>query len=103
MQYILDSIAKGIREMSIDETQELDAPFIAFHARFGASQTIFGKDQEIYGENEPADRIYEVMSGALRAYRPLADGRRQICAFHLPGDVFGLEDGANHRFTAEAI
>lgn len=27
-------------------------------------------------------------------------GRRQIGAFHLAGDVFGLEDG---RFTAEAI
>jgi CRP/FNR family nitrogen fixation transcriptional regulator len=33
----------------------------------------------------------------------LSDGRRQIGAFHLPGDVFGLEAGANHRLAAEAI
>ena len=29
--------------------------------------------------------------------------RRQIGAFHLPGDIFGLENGDLHRFTAEAI
>jgi len=33
----------------------------------------------------------------------LPDGRRQINSFHLPGDIFGLENGATHRFTAEAI
>ena len=33
----------------------------------------------------------------------LADGRRQIGAFHLPGDIFGVENGDLHRFTAEAI
>ena len=32
------------------------------------------------------------------------DGRRQIGAFHLAGDVFGLENGdKHHRFTAEAV
>lgn len=33
----------------------------------------------------------------------LADGRRQIGAFYLPGDVFGLESGSVHRLTAEAV
>ncbi len=33
----------------------------------------------------------------------MSDGRRQIGAFHLVGDVFGLENGDVHRFTAEAI
>ena len=33
----------------------------------------------------------------------LSDGRRQIGAFHLPRDIFGLENGDFHRFTAEAI
>jgi CRP/FNR family transcriptional regulator, nitrogen fixation regulation protein len=89
--------------MSISETQVSDAPFIAFHARFGASNTFFEKDQEIYSEYEPAHSIYEVIGGAIRSYKGLSDGRRQICAFHLPGDVFGLENGASYRFTAEAI
>jgi len=33
----------------------------------------------------------------------MSDGRRQIGAFYLPGDIFGLENGGFHRFTAEAI
>ena len=78
-------------------------PVIAIHAKFGASETSYGKDEEIYGESEPAECIYEVIRGAVRSYKVLSDGRRQICAFHLPNDIFGLENGTNYRFTAEAI
>ena len=58
---------------------------------------------EIFGQAEPADYIYQVIQGAVRSYKLLSDGRRQIGAFHLPGDIFGLENGDVHRFTAEAI
>jgi CRP/FNR family nitrogen fixation transcriptional regulator len=68
----------------------------------GASMR-FERNTEIYGEDEPADYVYKVVSGAVRSYKLLSDGRRQIGAFHLPGDVFGLEAGDDHRFTAEAI
>ena len=68
----------------------------------GASMR-FERNTEIYGEDEPADYVYKVVSGAVRSYKLLSDGRRQIGAFHLPGDVFGLEAGDEHRFTAEAI
>ena len=44
-----------------------------------------------------------MIEGAVRSYKLLSDGRRQIGAFHLPGDIFGLENGDFHRFTAEAI
>ena len=39
----------------------------------------------------------------MRSYKLLSDGRRQIGAFHLVGDIFGLTNGENHRFTAEAV
>lgn len=39
----------------------------------------------------------------MRTYKLLSDGRRQINSFHLPGDMFGLENGASHRFTADAV
>src|SRR5271156_4271905 len=58
---------------------------------------------EIYAEKEPADYVYQVKTGAVRSYKLLSDGRRQIGAFHLVGDIFGLENGGAHRFTAEAI
>ena len=41
--------------------------------------------------------------GAVRNHKLLSDGRRQIGAFHLPGDTFELENGDCYRFTAEAI
>ena len=63
----------------------------------------FGRNAEIYGENEPADFVYKVVSGTVRTYKVLADGRRQIGAFYLPGDIFGLESGDEHSFSAEAV
>jgi len=63
----------------------------------------YKKGTEIFGEKEPADYVYQVVTGAVRSYKLLSDGRRQIGAFHLTGDIFGLEIGSDHRFTAEAI
>lgn len=63
----------------------------------------YARNTEIYGENEPAEYLYKVVSGAVRTYKVLADGRRQIGAFYLPGDIFGLEAGEDHTFSAEAI
>jgi len=61
------------------------------------------RNVEIYGEEEPAEYLYQVLTGAVRTYKVLQDGRRQIGAFHLPGDVFGLEAGEVHSFSAEAV
>jgi CRP-like cAMP-binding protein len=63
----------------------------------------FRRNEEIFGENEPADYLYKVASGTVRTYKILNDGRRQIAGFHLPGDVFGLETGDEHTFSAEAV
>ena len=63
----------------------------------------FRSNEEVIGEGEPADYIYRVVSGAVRTIKFGADGRRQIMAFHFPGDVFGLEFGAEHSLSAEAV
>jgi CRP-like cAMP-binding protein len=63
----------------------------------------FARNTEIYGENEPAEYLYKVITGTVRTYKVLNDGRRQIGAFYLPGDIFGLEVGDEHGFSAEAI
>ena len=69
----------------------------------GRGRCRFDRNVEIYGEDEPADYVYKVVSGAVRTYKVLSDGRRQIGAFYLPGDIFGLEIGDEHSFSAEAI
>jgi CRP/FNR family nitrogen fixation transcriptional regulator len=63
----------------------------------------FVKDEEIFGEDDRANCFYKVLSGAVRTSKLLSDGRRQIDAFHLPGDIFGIETGEAHRFSAEAL
>ena len=73
------------------------------HGGLVASEFTYRKEEEIYGEDEPADYVYQVIRGAVRSYKLLSDGRRQIGAFHLPGDVFGLESGETHRLATEAI
>src|SRR5438046_7953084 len=67
--------------------------------RLNLNEFSYKKGSEIFGEKEPADYVYQVTSGAVRSYKLLSDGRRQIGAFHLVGDTFGLEIGADHRLT----
>src|SRR4051794_470602 len=70
------------------------------HAKVSSSDFKYVKHHEIFGQAEPAEYIYQVIEGAVRTHKLLSDGRRQIGAFHLPGDIFGLENGEFHRFTA---
>jgi CRP/FNR family nitrogen fixation transcriptional regulator len=73
------------------------------HRSVSSSDHKYARATEVFGEEEAAEYIYQVIEGAVRTHRLLPDGRRQIGAFHLAGDIFGLENGDSHRFTAEAI
>ena len=68
----------------------------------GSARTL-AKDEEVFGEGDRVTHFYKVVSGAIRTSKLLSDGRRQIDAFHLPGDIFGIEAGDEHRFSAEAV
>jgi CRP/FNR family nitrogen fixation transcriptional regulator len=63
----------------------------------------FEAEEEIYAEGDCVVHFYKVVSGAVRTYRLLSDGRRQIDGFHLAGDIFGLEAGAERRTGADAL
>jgi CRP/FNR family nitrogen fixation transcriptional regulator len=64
--------------------------------------TLYHAGAEIYAQGDKCHGLFEVAFGAVRVYRLLADGRRQISAFHLAGETFGLEAGSIHLFFAEA-
>jgi CRP/FNR family nitrogen fixation transcriptional regulator len=80
-------------------------PFIddLTESRSPGGTILFGRNQSIYGEGDPAVCFYKVTSGAVRSYKVLRDGRRQIAAFYLVDDIFGVEAGAEHCLSAEAI
>ena len=63
----------------------------------------YASKSEIIRENDPTDRVYEVISGEVCTSRMLREGRRQIAGFYFSGDVFGLESGEKQVITAEAI
>ncbi len=63
----------------------------------------YAQGREIYGEGDPAECFFEVGFGVVRTCKFLGDGRRQIDAFHMAGDIFGLEITADYTFSAEAV
>jgi len=72
-------------------------------AELPETEANYDRGEEICGEGEPTTYVYRVISGAVRTYKVLRDGRRQIDAFYLPGEAFGLNAGDTHLVTAEAI
>lgn len=88
----IDAVRQARSARSVDTTLDL----------MGAAVN-FGRNAEIFGEGEPADYLYKVVSGAVRICKLMSDGRRQIGAFYLPGNIFGLEAEDIHHFSAEAI
>ena len=63
----------------------------------------FAAGEEIYAQEEETDLVYQLVDGVVRTSRLLSDGRRQIGDFYYPRDLFGLETGPEHRFSAEAL
>lgn len=61
------------------------------------------REEEIYGEGEQATFLYKVVSGVVRTCAFDANGRRLVEGFYFTGDLFGLENGDTHTFTAEAV
>jgi CRP/FNR family nitrogen fixation transcriptional regulator len=59
--------------------------------------------REIFAEGNETDVFYKVLSGVVRVCKFLSDGRRQIEAFHVAGEVFGFELGWEHTLSAEAV
>jgi CRP/FNR family transcriptional regulator, nitrogen fixation regulation protein len=59
--------------------------------------------ERIFEQGERAGKIFMVKSGVVRFYHLLADGRRQISAFYMPGEVFGFAQKDTHEFFAEAV
>ncbi len=66
-------------------------------------QTSIECNATIFREGDPAQHLYEITVGAVKLYKLLSDGRRQIIAFLFPGDFFGLSLNGTYAYTAEAM
>lgn len=59
--------------------------------------------QPIIDEGEPADYLFNVTSGAVKLYKLLPDGRRQITGFLFAGDFLGIAMNEKYAYSAEAL
>jgi CRP-like cAMP-binding protein len=69
----------------------------------GGTTIVMKRDDALFREGDPAECYFKVLSGAVRGCNLLADGRRHIGDFFLPGDFIGLDAAKFYGFTAEVV
>lgn len=94
--------ATAIRPHVMPAAVFLQAPVIRRPTLASQSRRLC-RGEALYVQGDAAEFFYKVVTGSIRSSKLLSDGRRQVDAFLLPGDIFGLEAGAEHRFTAETL
>ncbi len=80
--------------MSNDDISELE--LLAHHQDIEPRMPLFHA-------GDKAQFVYTVTSGSVRLQRDLADGRRQVIGFAMPGDFIGLSPEENYSFSADAL
>jgi len=59
--------------------------------------------QSIFQEGDEADFVYNILEGAVRLFKLLPDGRRQITGFLYSSDFLGLALKEHYAYSAEAV
>ena len=80
--------------LSAEEVHALEQVTTSYTVDNGATIARAGEDRL---------HVYTLTSGALRLVRTLADGRRLVSGFVLPGDYVGLSGSDTYRYDIEAI
>ena len=59
----------------------------------------FDRRRTIVSEGAPALSFFSIVSGVVKLYRSLPDGRTQIIGFRFPGDFFAIGLRLLHRLS----
>jgi len=100
-----------IRARTLDVRGKLPAPIINLLTRSQQSKvrsisTMLDYQRggrTIFSEGEDAHFVYCVNSGVVRISRCAEGGRRQVLAFMMPGDLFGIPESGIYLNSAEAV
>lgn len=63
----------------------------------------FKSGETLFFEGDQAGACFIVQDGALKLYKLLPDGRRQITGFLFKGDFLGLSSNDEYAYTAEVL
>lgn len=87
-----------------DHRIDIEKPCENLPEQAGLGVTIkVGAGQTIVIEGDPIDHYFVIVSGTVRLYKAVVDGRRQIIDFFGPTDCFGLTGLDEHAYSVEAI
>ncbi|MEO1193821.1 MAG: helix-turn-helix domain-containing protein [Pseudomonadota bacterium] len=90
----------GVRSLTVcaplDEVGLTAVDAIAVRKTFGAGEGLFD-------EGERAEHVFNVTEGAVKIFKLLSDGRRQVTGFLFAGDFLGLASGEAYAYSAEAM
>jgi CRP/FNR family transcriptional regulator len=86
---------EGIRHQILSDYERAQLARISSVVRFT-------KGERIYNEGEPADAAFNIVSGAVTAYREFSEHRQHTAAFLYPGDIFGLSEQGRYTNAARA-
>lgn len=66
-------------------------------------QFVIAPRTPVFLAGDKARFVYTITSGLVRLQRDLADGRRQVIGFAMPGDFIGLSPDDTCSFSADAL
>ena len=90
----------GIRWLGVcaalDDAEQRDLEAIMSHRHLDRGQSLLV-------DGDRADFAYNVISGGIKLFKSLSDGRTQITGFLLAGDFLGLPVRGTYVYSAEAL
>jgi CRP/FNR family transcriptional regulator len=63
----------------------------------------FRKGERIYGAGDRANAVFNIITGVVKSYRTLSDGRQHIVGFLFADDLIGLAENGTYVNSAEAV
>ncbi len=76
-------LCQGVKDQDIDGSAALELSH--------APVRIYEEGEPIYLQGDPSEYVFNLISGWVALHRDMADGRRQIVRFLLPGALFGVQ------------
>jgi CRP/FNR family transcriptional regulator len=68
-----------------------------------AIRKVYEPGQAVFWEGDRSEFVYKLLSGAIKGYKLLSNGRSQIARFAISGDLLGHPAFDSYAYTAEAL
>ncbi len=102
---VLSTTAPGVlagAQRAVHTCRAVPAEDVGYITKIGAPH-YFTAGRTLLTEGEPASRFAIITEGAVKIYKLMLDGRRQITGFLFAGDLLGLTFAPDYSYSADAL